>query len=83
MVEQRDTDGPVADVAHHVPDLDRRVSGRGDHLALHGDPPAVERQVAELGRADYLVTDVAPPDELAHALREAGVEVVLPAADAS
>jgi DeoR/GlpR family transcriptional regulator of sugar metabolism len=40
-------------------------------------------QVAELGRADYLVTDAPPPDELAHALREAGVEVVLPAADAS
>lgn len=35
-------------------------------------------QVAELGRADYLVTDAAPPPELAEALRDAGVEVLVP-----
>jgi DeoR family fructose operon transcriptional repressor len=35
-------------------------------------------QVAELGRADYLVTDAPPPPELEEALREKGVRVVLP-----
>ena len=35
-------------------------------------------QVAELGRADYLVTDAAPPPELAEALHAQGVEVLLP-----
>lgn len=32
-------------------------------------------QIAELDRADYLVTDAAPPAELADALAHAGVEV--------
>ena len=36
-------------------------------------------QVAELGRADYLVTDQAPPPELAKALRDHDVEVLVPA----
>jgi len=36
-------------------------------------------QIAELGRADYLVTDSAPPPDLAAALDAAGVEVLLPA----
>ncbi|WP_456847064.1 DeoR/GlpR family DNA-binding transcription regulator [Cellulomonas sp. P5_C6] len=35
-------------------------------------------QIAELGRADYLVTDAAPPPELALALEAAGVQVLLP-----
>lgn len=35
-------------------------------------------QVAELGRADYLVTDAAPPAELATALQRAGVKVLVP-----
>ncbi|TPW74485.1 DeoR/GlpR family DNA-binding transcription regulator [Schumannella soli] len=35
-------------------------------------------QVAELGRADFLVTDAAPPVELAAALEKAGVRVILP-----
>ena len=35
-------------------------------------------QVAELGRADRLVTDAAPPEDLAEALRAAGVEVLTP-----
>lgn len=36
-------------------------------------------QVAELGRADYLVTDAPPPPELEEALREKGVRILLPA----
>ena len=35
-------------------------------------------QVAELGRADRLVTDAAPPADLSEALREAGVAVLTP-----
>ena len=35
-------------------------------------------QVAELGRADYLVTDQAPPPELAKALRDHDVEILVP-----
>jgi len=35
-------------------------------------------QIAELGRADYLVTDAAPPGDLADALRDHGVKVLLP-----
>jgi DeoR family transcriptional regulator, fructose operon transcriptional repressor len=35
-------------------------------------------QVAELGQADWFVTDEQPPDDLAEALRSAGVEVVTP-----
>ncbi|PPF34806.1 MULTISPECIES: DeoR/GlpR family DNA-binding transcription regulator [unclassified Rathayibacter] len=40
-------------------------------------------QVAELGRADYLVTDAPPPPELEEALRDRGVEIVLPAGAAA
>lgn len=35
-------------------------------------------RVAELGRADWFVTDAAPPDDLTEAFQAAGVEVVLP-----
>jgi DeoR family fructose operon transcriptional repressor len=35
-------------------------------------------QIGELGTADYLVTDAAPPPELAEALEAAGVQVLLP-----
>jgi DeoR/GlpR family transcriptional regulator of sugar metabolism len=35
-------------------------------------------QVADLGRADWFVTDTAPPEDLAEALRAAGVEVLVP-----
>lgn len=34
-------------------------------------------QVADLGRADYLVTDQAPPEDLANALADAGVTVMV------
>ena len=36
-------------------------------------------QIATLGRADYLVTDAAPPHDLAEAFRDAGVEVLVAA----
>jgi len=35
-------------------------------------------QVAELDRADWFVTDSAPPDELGEALHTGGVEIVIP-----
>lgn len=35
-------------------------------------------QVAELGRADWFVTDAQPPDDLAEALHAAGVEILTP-----
>jgi DeoR family transcriptional regulator, fructose operon transcriptional repressor len=35
-------------------------------------------QVSELGAADYLVTDAAPPDDLRDALDAAGVELITP-----
>ncbi len=38
-------------------------------------------QVAELGRADWFVTDTMPPPELADALRAAGVEILTPSDD--
>ncbi|KHL01497.1 transcriptional regulator [Sinomonas humi] len=38
-------------------------------------------QVAELDRADYLVTDAEPPGELAEALEESGVEILVAYAD--
>jgi DeoR family transcriptional regulator, fructose operon transcriptional repressor len=38
-------------------------------------------QVAELGRADYLVTDAPPPPELAAALHRNGVTVLVPSTD--
>lgn len=37
-------------------------------------------QVAELGRADYFVTDMAPPREIAAALEANGVQVMFPSA---
>ena len=38
-------------------------------------------QVADLGRADYLVTDAAPPADLAAALQRHGVKVLIPVAE--
>lgn len=53
---------------------------RADEVIVLADSTKFGRrlfaQVAELGRADRLVTDTAPPDELAEALRAAGVEVL-------
>ncbi|MFG1951654.1 DeoR/GlpR family DNA-binding transcription regulator [Micromonospora sp. NPDC048830] len=39
-------------------------------------------QVSELGAADYLITDTAPPADLRDALKASGVEVLTPAARA-
>jgi DeoR family fructose operon transcriptional repressor len=53
---------------------------RADEVIVLADSTKFGRrlfaQVAELGRADRLVTDTAPPDELAEALRAAGVEIL-------
>lgn len=55
---------------------------RADKVAVLADSSKFSRrlfaQIAELARADYLVTDAPPPPELARALAEAGVEVLLP-----
>ncbi len=56
---------------------------RADTVAVLADTSKFGRrlfaQIADLGRADYLVTDAAPPQDLAVALRDAGVEVLTPA----
>lgn len=55
---------------------------RADRVAVLADSSKFSRrlfaQIAELGRADYLVTDAPPPADLRGALDEAGVEVLLP-----
>jgi DeoR family fructose operon transcriptional repressor len=55
---------------------------RASRVAILADSSKFGRplfaQVAELGRADYLVTDAAPPAELATALQRAGVKVLVP-----
>ncbi len=49
-------------------------------VAVMADSTKIGRRlfakVGELGRADWFVTDVPPPDDLAEALHGAGVEVV-------
>jgi DeoR family fructose operon transcriptional repressor len=60
---------------------------RASKVAILADSSKFDRrlfaQVAELGSVDYLVTDVAPADELAEALRKNKVEVLLPPSGAS
>lgn len=60
----------------------REMMDRSARVAVLADATKFGRrlfaQVAELGRADYLITDAAPPDDVARALREADVEVLLP-----
>jgi DeoR family transcriptional regulator, fructose operon transcriptional repressor len=55
---------------------------RADKVAVLADSSKFGRrlfaQVGDLGRADYLVTDATPPADLARALADAGVEVLLP-----
>ena len=55
---------------------------RSERVAVLADSSKFGRrlfaQIAELGRADYLVTDASPPPELAEALAAAGVQVLLP-----
>jgi len=54
---------------------------RASRVAILADSSKFGRrlfaQVAELGRADYFVTDAAPPAELADAFAAAGVEVIV------
>lgn len=61
----------------------REMMDRSAKVAVLADATKFGRrlfaQIAELERADYLVTDTAPPEDLAQALRDAGVEVLLPA----
>ncbi|HEY0186963.1 MAG TPA: DeoR/GlpR family DNA-binding transcription regulator [Cellulomonas sp.] len=55
---------------------------RADKVAVLADASKFGRrlfaQIADLGHADYLVTDTAPPADLRRALADAGVEVLLP-----
>jgi DeoR/GlpR family transcriptional regulator of sugar metabolism len=57
---------------------------RADKVAVLADSTKFGRrlfaQIADLGRADYLVTEAAPPDDLRAALEDAGVEILLPPA---
>jgi DeoR family fructose operon transcriptional repressor len=59
------------------------MMSRAAKVAILADSSKFERRffakVADLGEADYLVTDATPPRELAEALLVAGVEVVTPA----
>ena len=58
------------------------MMGRAARVAVLADSTKFGRrlfaQVAELGRADWFITDTAPPEDLAEALRLAGVEVLIP-----
>jgi DeoR family fructose operon transcriptional repressor len=58
------------------------MMSRAAKVAILADSSKFERRffarVADLGEADYLVTDAAPPRELAAALDAAGVEIVTP-----
>lgn len=62
----------------------REMMDRSARVAVLADSTKFGRrlfaQIAELGRADYLVTDAPPPPDLAEALREADVEVLVPRA---
>ncbi|WP_253259205.1 DeoR/GlpR family DNA-binding transcription regulator [Subtercola boreus] len=55
---------------------------RASRVAILADSskfgPPLFAQVAELGTADYLITEEAPPPELAAALKRNGVQVLLP-----
>jgi DeoR family fructose operon transcriptional repressor len=59
---------------------------RASRVAILADSSKFGRplfaQVADLGRADYLVTDSAPPADLAVALQRQGVRVILPSREA-
>jgi DeoR family transcriptional regulator, fructose operon transcriptional repressor len=65
----------------------REMMDRSARVAVLADSTKFGRrlfaQVAELERADYLVTDSPPPEELAEALHAAGVTVLVPDATAS
>ncbi|MBK8074717.1 MAG: DeoR/GlpR transcriptional regulator [Kineosporiaceae bacterium] len=60
----------------------REMMARAGQVAVLADATKFGRrlfaQVAELGRADWFVSDTTPPDDLADALRAAGVEIITP-----
>ncbi|MFP7762300.1 DeoR/GlpR family DNA-binding transcription regulator [Marisediminicola sp. LYQ85] len=60
----------------------RGMMHRAAKVAILADSSKLDRrlfaQIAELAEADYLITDVPPPAELARALEKAGVEVLTP-----
>jgi DeoR family fructose operon transcriptional repressor len=60
----------------------REMMARAEEVIVLADSTKFGRrlfaQIAELGRADRLVTDLAPPEKLGAALRSAGVEVLTP-----
>lgn len=60
------------------------MMARASRVAILADSSKFGRrlfaQIASLGRADYFVTDAEPPAELAGALRDSGVEVLVPSA---
>ncbi len=59
-----------------------QMMSRASQVAVLADSTKFGRrlfaQVAELGRADWFVTDTQPPEDLAEALRSAGVEILTP-----
>lgn len=58
------------------------MMARASRVAILADSTKLGRhlfaQVADLGRADFFVTDAAPPSDLADALRKHNVELVIP-----
>lgn len=60
----------------------REMMARSSRVAILADSSKLDRrlfaQIAELGSADYLITDSTPGSELLEALAEAGVEVLTP-----
>ena len=58
------------------------MMGRAAQVCVMADSTKFNRrlfaQVAELGRADWFVTDAPPPDDLTEAFHAAGVEIVVP-----
>jgi DeoR family fructose operon transcriptional repressor len=62
----------------------QEMISRAARVAILADSSKFSRrlfaQVSELGAADYLITDTAPPPDLRDALKASGVEVLTPAA---
>lgn len=65
---------PEAVMMGEMMDCASRVAVLADSSKF-GEP--LFAQIAELSRADYLVTEAAPPDDLAQALEDAGVQVLV------
>jgi len=59
-----------------------QMMSRASQVAVLADSTKFGRrlfaQVADLGKADWFVTDAPPPEDLAEALRSAGVEILTP-----